>query len=125
MKSYHLLCASGQASWIVLIRIHLQHHSWCRGQIFFFITAFLSLGKKNTLSCHESSPVQVQGISRHVQQKAKPAKSPQRTLKSCYFTDSREQRAREQSHHKVIGISSHISTAVGDNLSTHSTACTV
>lgn len=43
---------------------------------FFLITAFLSLGDKNTLCCHESSPVQVQGISRHVHQKAKTAKSP-------------------------------------------------
>lgn len=33
--------------------------------------------------------------------------------------------AREQSHHNVFGISTDISTVVGNTLSTHSTARTV
>lgn len=84
------------------------------------ITALLSLGRKNTLRCHESNPVQAQDISRHVHQKSKAAKSPQCILKSFCFTDPREQRAREQSLHNVMSISTDTSTVAGDNLFTHS-----
>lgn len=83
------------------------------------ITTVLSLGKKNTLRCHESNPVQAQDISRHVHQKSKRAKSPQCILKSFCFTDPREQRAREQSLDNVMSTSTDTSAVAGDHLFTH------
>lgn len=40
-------------------------------------------------------------------------------MKSCCFTDSREQGAREQSHHNFIGISTNIPSVMGDATCSH------